>query len=102
MRSRSVPRFGRSATHVGMDPYTSISEGTLIATVVPERADAFVRALAGEGIDAAVVGEVTEASDGTLLATAEGDRPLEHPGLDPFWGAFGRWAAEAAGISEAG
>jgi hypothetical protein len=22
--------------------------------------------------------------------------PLEHPGLDPFWGAFGSWAAEAA------
>jgi hypothetical protein len=21
---------------------------------------------------------------------------LEHPGLDPFWGAFGRWAQEAA------
>jgi hypothetical protein len=27
----------------------------------------------------------------------EGDeQPLRHPGLDPFWGAFGRWAAEAA------
>jgi hypothetical protein len=34
--------------------------------------------------------------------TPEGERPLEHPGLDPFWGAFGRWAAEAAGIAEAG
>jgi hypothetical protein len=25
------------------------------------------------------------------------DQPLEHPGLDPFWGAFGRWARQAAG-----
>lgn len=88
--------------HVGMDPYTSISEGTLIATVVPGRADAFVEALAGEGIEAAVVGEVTEPSSGTVLLEGDGERPLEHASLDPFWGAFGRWAAEAAGISETG
>ncbi len=85
-----------------MDPYTSISEGTLIATVVPERADGFLAALEGAGIDAADVGEVTEASAGRVLRTEEGERPLEHPGLDPFWGAFGRWAQEAAGIAEAG
>ena len=88
--------------HTGMDPYTSISEGTLIATVVPGRADAFVEALGDEGIDAAVVGEVTERSDGVVLVDDDGERPLEHPGLDPFWGAFGRWASEAAGIAEAG
>jgi hydrogenase maturation factor len=88
--------------YTGMDPYTSISEGTLIATVVPTRADAFVAALAEEGIDAAVVGEVTEPSDGVILVEPDGERPLEHPGLDPFWGAFGRWATEAAGIAEAG
>jgi hydrogenase expression/formation protein HypE len=88
--------------HAGMDPYTSISEGTLIATVVPARADAFVAALADAGIDAAVVGEVTEPSAGVVLVEPDGQRPLEHPGLDPFWGAFGRWATEAAGIAEAG
>jgi hydrogenase expression/formation protein HypE len=88
--------------HVGMDPYVSISEGTLIATVVPSRAGAFVEALAAEGIEAAVVGEVTEGERGSALVTSEGERPLRHPGLDPFWGAFGRWAQEAAGIAEAG
>ena len=89
-------------SHVGMDPYTSISEGTLIATVVPDRADAFVEALAAAGIEAAVVGEITERSNGAVLVEGGRERPLEHPGLDPFWGAFGRWAADAAGISEAG
>jgi len=89
-------------SHVGMDPYTSISEGTLIATVVPDRADAFVEALAAAGIEAAVVGEITERSNGAVLVECGRERPLEHPGLDPFWGAFGRWAADAAGISEAG
>ncbi len=88
--------------HTGMDPYIAISEGTLIATVVPARAQAFVDELGGEGIDAAIVGEVTEASTGTVLVTSEEERTFEHPGLDPFWGAFGRWAAEAAGIAEAG
>jgi hydrogenase maturation factor len=88
--------------HVGMDPYTSISEGTLIATAVADRADAFVEALAVVGIEGAIVGEVTEASAGVVLVTPDGERPLEHPGLDPFWGAFGRWAADAAGIANAG
>jgi hydrogenase maturation factor len=84
----------------GMDPYTAISEGTLIATVVPHRAAAFVGALGDAGIQASVVGEVTDDPAGCVLETDEGDRPLEHPGLDPFWGAFGAWAAEAAGIRE--
>lgn len=88
--------------HTGMDPYTAISEGTLICTVVEGRADAFVGALASAGIEGAMIGEVTEASEGVVLVTDEGTSPLEHPGVDPFWGAFGRWASEAAGIAEAG
>jgi hydrogenase maturation factor len=90
------PEVRAVCDHVGMDPYASISEGTLIATVVADRAEAFVGALAGEGIDAAVVGEVTEGAAGRLLIAGGGEGPLEHPGLDPFWGAFGRWASEAA------
>ena len=81
--------------HVGIDPYTSISEGTLIATVVADRADAFLAALAAGGIEAAAVGEVVEPSHGTILLTPQGEQPLRHPGLDPFWEAFGRWAKEA-------
>ncbi|HET7235903.1 MAG TPA: AIR synthase family protein [Actinomycetota bacterium] len=96
------PEVQAVCEHTGMDPYTSISEGTLIATVVPDRAEAFLAALADERIDAADVGEVVDASQGTVLRTPEGERPLEHPGLDPFWGAFGRWAQEAAGIAETG
>ena len=94
------PEVRAVCEHAGMDPYTSISEGTLICTVVPGRADAFVSALADAGIESAVVGEVTEPEQGTVLVTDRGEQPLEHPGLDPFWGAFGRWAEEAAGIKE--
>jgi hydrogenase maturation factor len=88
--------------HVGIDPFTSISEGTLIATVVPRRCEAFLATLAEAGIEAADVGEVVDASNGTILRTPEGERSLRHPGLDPFWAAFGRWAEQAAGIAEGG
>ena len=95
-----LPAVRATCEHVGIDPYVSISEGTLIATVVPERAEGFLAALAAEGIPAAAVGTVRPASEGAVLVTREGERPLEHPGLDPFWAAFGRWATEAAGIAE--
>jgi hydrogenase maturation factor len=89
-----VPRAVRAVCdHVGIDPYVSISEGTLIATVVPDRADAYVAALADAGIAAAVVGKVTEPADGRTLVVDGREEPLTHPGLDPFWAAFGAWAA---------
>ena len=96
------PEVRAVCEHTGMDPYTSISEGTLIATVVPDRAEAFLAALGQAGIDAADVGEIVEASAGTVLLEPDGERPLEQPGLDPFWGAFGRWAQESAGIAQTG
>jgi hydrogenase maturation factor len=90
------PEVRAVCDHIGIDPYTSISEGSLIATVVPGRADAFVRMLIGAGIDAAVVGEIRPPEEGRRLVAAGREEPLTHPGLDPFWGAFGSWAAEAA------
>jgi hydrogenase maturation factor len=81
--------------HVGIDPYISISEGTLIATVRPEHADGFLAALGGAGIPAGLIGEVTDESLGTVLVDRGTERALEHPGLDPFWAAFGQWASEA-------
>jgi hydrogenase maturation factor len=88
--------------HTGMDPYISISEGTLLATVVPHRANEFVEALADEDIESAIIGEVTDESAGRVVVTQDGERELRHPGLDPFWEAFGHWATEAAGIAETG
>ena len=95
----SDPRPSRGARRVRPRrdrSHTSISEGTLIATVLPDRAIGYVEACAREGIDAAIVGDVTEPSEGRVLVDADGERALEHPGLDPFWGAFGAWASEAA------
>jgi hydrogenase maturation factor len=90
------PEVRAICDHVGIDPYTAISEGTLIATVRPHRAMGYVEACAGAGVDAAIVGEVTDPSAGRVLVDATGERELVHPGLDPFWGSFGAWAADAA------
>jgi hydrogenase expression/formation protein HypE len=90
------PEVGAVCGHVGIDPYVAISEGTLIATVVAEKAGGFVDALRAAGIDARVVGEILEADRGRTIVVDGHEQPLRHPGLDPFWGAFGRWASEAA------
>ena len=87
------PEVRAICDHVGIDPYISISEGSLIATVRPDRAEAFVAALAAAAIDAAVVGELVPADRGRVLLVEGRERPLVHPGLDPFWAAFGSWAA---------
>jgi hydrogenase expression/formation protein HypE len=90
------PEAAAVCEHTGMDPYHAISEGTLIATVVPGRADAFVAALSDSGIESAIVGEVTEPGTARVVSRDGTEESLEHPGLDPFWAAFGAWAADTA------
>jgi hydrogenase expression/formation protein HypE len=90
------PEVAAVCEHTGMDPYHAISEGTLIATVVPGRADAFVAALSDGGIESAIVGEVTEPGTARVVSRDGTEESLEHPGLDPFWAAFGAWAADTA------
>ena len=90
------PEVRAVCDHLGIDPYTAISEGTLIATVIPGRAEAFVDALAGQGIESAVVGEILDKDEGRTVVAGGREGPLTPPGLDPFWGAFGNWAADAA------
>jgi hydrogenase maturation factor len=75
--------------HFGIDPFVSISEGTLIAACKPYRAQALLAALSGVGIRAAVVGEVTEPGSGIVLVEGGKERELSHPRVDPFWTAFG-------------
>lgn len=79
----------------GMDPYAAISEGTLLLTCRPEKADAVVRALAAKRIVASVVGETRPADRGMTVTRDGADRPLVHPRVDPFWNAFGQAMAQA-------
>ena len=76
-----------------IDPYSSISEGTLLITCRPHRSTDVVRALADKGIQASIVGEVTPAEKGMVVYEGSKARPLEHPRVDPFWKAFGEAVA---------
>lgn len=72
----------------GIDPYASISEGTLVISCREHKAAAVVDALAKKGIPASIVGELTDASRGMVLKEGGQERALVHPVVDPFWRAF--------------
>jgi len=72
----------------GIDPYKSISEGTLIVTCRQHKADNLIHILEQNDIKASIVGELIAARHGILLREEGEEKPLEHPRVDPFWHAF--------------
>jgi len=71
-----------------IDPYASISEGTLIIVCRPHKADAVVSALTAKGIPSSIVGEMTSPEQGMVLVRQGKEEKLIHPIVDPFWKAF--------------
>jgi hydrogenase expression/formation protein HypE len=71
-----------------IDPFISISEGTLLATVRPDKAEAVVAALARKKIPSSICGKVLPAKSGVFTIKNRKKSPLEHPKVDPFWGRF--------------
>ncbi len=71
-----------------IDPYKSISEGTLIITCRENKAEKVVEILRQEDIKASVVGELIDRKFGMLLIEDDKEKKLEHPKVDPFWTAF--------------
>jgi len=78
----------------GIDPYSSISEGTLIITCRPQKSSEVVQRLADRSIPASLVGEIVEAAQGMHYSEKGKIHPLLHPKVDPFWSAFGKAASE--------
>jgi len=72
----------------GLDPYISISEGTLLATVRKNKARGVVKALKKEGIPSSIVGVVTPKKEGLFVFNKNKKFKLDHPLADPFWGKF--------------
>ena len=71
-----------------IDPYKSISEGTLLATSNSKKAKFIVAALEDAGIPASIVGEVTAQNKGMRILSGNKSYELKHPRIDPFWGKF--------------
>lgn len=74
---------------LGIDPIEAISEGTLIITTLPQKADDIVKGLTNEGISSSIIGEVVPIEGGRKIIRADGtERRLLIPKQDPFWPAF--------------
>jgi hydrogenase maturation factor len=82
----------------GIDPYWTLSEGTLIAAVRPAHVAAALAALAEGGIAAAEVGEIMTGSGRLWLTEPDGSvRKLDAPEPDPYWPAYDRAVREGWG-----
>jgi hydrogenase maturation factor len=77
-----------------IDPFSAISEGTLVLTCRKHRTAEVLARLAAKGIAAARIGETLPESEGITLVEGGRARPLEHPRIDPFWAAFGKALSE--------
>jgi hydrogenase maturation factor len=80
-----VPEICR---YFGIDPFASISEGTLIISCREHKARDILKALRRKGIKASIVGELTKLGQGMVLVRDGREEKLEHPIVDPFWRAF--------------
>ena len=96
------PEVRAVCDHVGIDPYVAISEGTLIATVVAERADGFLAALRGCGHRRGGRGRDHRAGSGPPdRVAASGPRRSTHPGPRPLLGrvrGLGRGRVTSRGV----
>lgn len=80
-----VPEICR---YFGIDPYASISEGTLIISCREHKAEKVVKALTQKGIASSIAGELINSEYGMILVEKGKEKKLEHPVVDPFWRAF--------------
>lgn len=71
-----------------IDPYISISEGTLIIASREHKAKEIVGALSRKGIPSSIVGELVHPRYGMVLVEEGKEKKLQHPLVDPFWAAF--------------
>ncbi|MDD5066081.1 MAG: AIR synthase family protein [bacterium] len=71
-----------------IDPYSSISEGTLLLTCRSRKSGDIIRALDKKKISAAVIGRIMPKEYGIKIKEDKTEKDLVHPVVDPFWQAF--------------
>lgn len=84
---KTIELFSR-LTRIEVDVYTSISEGTLIATVKPEKALEAINLLKEKNIQASIIGIVTESNEVELVKKDSSREKISRPDVDPFWQLF--------------
>ena len=78
-----------------LDPYITLSEGTLIATVKPEKGEQVLKALASKGIKAKIIGRIVDRQHGRRVTKENKRQPLKKQPIDPYWKAY--WKAYREG-----
>jgi hydrogenase expression/formation protein HypE len=87
-----APGVREVCEHLGIDPWSASSEGTVVLTVREGGARAVLDALREAGIRAAAVGRV-ETGEGVSMDGV----PLSVPESDPYWPAYARLREQSAG-----
>ncbi|MDF2190936.1 AIR synthase-related protein [Paraflavitalea sp. CAU 1676] len=72
----------------GIDPMFSIGAGSMIITARAGQYQPVIHRLQLAGINAAVVGVITEREAGINIHQHGSTHPLVHPGTDPYWLAY--------------
>jgi len=72
-----------------IDPYISLSEGTLIIAVKESKVSELIKTLSQAGIEAVEVGYFAEPSYGMWIENEDGTKEaLTYPEADPYWNAY--------------
>ena len=71
-----------------IDPYCSISEGTLLITCREHKSEDVVKKLKSKNIESAIIGKIMDKGYGIKLVEDGAEKTLSHPVVDPFWQAF--------------
>jgi len=79
------PVIKKTAALFKFDPFSAISEGTLILMIDKKEAGRLVKAYSQRGIVSNIVGEVVPKKQGLKIISGGKERTLEHPKVDPYW-----------------
>jgi hydrogenase maturation factor len=76
------------ARELEFDPWSAISEGTLLAAVKPDRVSEVRKVWSSVGIESAVLGRFDAQLKSNVLVRNNQKLELPEPEIDPFWGLF--------------
>ncbi|MHA1733893.1 MAG: AIR synthase family protein [Promethearchaeota archaeon] len=79
---RVLPEARELCDLFGLDPYRTLTSGTLLLTMAPEDTGAFIQRLRGEGVFAQTIGEVVEPARGVTAKRRGKEGPLEFSEID--------------------
>jgi hydrogenase expression/formation protein HypE len=87
-----VPEETRKiCAHFGVDPLQLISSGSLLIVAEEEKTDEIISSLSRNGVQASIIGEVTEPELGRNLVTTAGEKTdLVRPVSDHLWTALAK------------